>query len=57
MRPDGKGGFNREIIKNYGGTVGSIAYFDFDNDGFMEFFVADYDNNYIDVYQFYSKDV
>lgn len=57
LRPDGQGGFNRDLIKNLGGTVGSIATYDFNNDGFIEFFVANYDNNYIDVYQFYDGPV
>jgi hypothetical protein len=55
MRPDGKGGFTREIIKNLGGTVGSIAVYDFNHDGYLEFFVPNYDGNYIEVYQFYDK--
>jgi hypothetical protein len=55
MRPDGHGNFQREVIKNLGGTVGSIAVYDFDNDGFLEFFVPNYDGNYIEVYQFYSN--
>lgn len=52
MRPNGDGTFKREIIKNLGGTVGSIATYDFDNDGYQEFFVPNYDGNYIEVYTF-----
>lgn len=55
MRPDGNGNFKREIIKNLGGTVGSIAFYDFGNDGYLEFFVPNYDNNFIEVYQFYEQ--
>ena len=55
MRPDGHGNFTREVIKNLGGTVGSITTYDFDNDGYLEFFVPNYDGNYIEVYQFYDK--
>lgn len=54
LRPDGKGSFQREVIKNLGGTVGSLTYFDYNNDGFLEFFVPNYDKNYIEVYEFYQ---
>jgi hypothetical protein len=54
MRPDGKGNFQREVIKNVGGTVGIIATYDFDNDGYLEFLVPNYDQSYIEVYQFYD---
>jgi hypothetical protein len=54
MRPQPDGTYQREIINNLGGTVGSITYYDFDNDGFLEFFVPNYDQNYIQVYQFYQ---
>ena len=50
MTPDGKGNFSREIIKQMQGTVGSLTYYDIDNDGWLEFFVPNYDKNYIDVY-------
>ena len=36
------------------GTVGSLTYYDIDHDGWLEFFVPNYDLNYIDVYQFYD---
>ena len=55
LRPDGHGNFAREVIKNLGGTVGSITTYDFDKDGYLEFFVPNYDGNYIEVYQFYDK--
>ena len=45
------------MIKKLGGTVGSIAYADLDNDGYLEFFVANYDKNYIEVYQFFEESV
>lgn len=50
MRPDGLGGFKRELVKNLGGTVGSITVYDFNNDGFMEFLVPNYDQSYIEVF-------
>lgn len=55
LRPDGQGNFKRELIKNLGGTVGVTTYYDFDNDGFLEFFIPNYDGNYIEVYQFYNS--
>jgi len=57
MRPDGQGGFKREVIKYMGGTVGSIATHDLDGDGYLEFFVPNYDNDYIEVFQFYDGPV
>jgi len=54
MRPNGAGGYTREVIKNLGGTIGSLTFADIDNDGWVEFFVPNYDNNFIEVYQFYS---
>lgn len=54
LRPDGQGGFKRELVNYLGGTVGSIATYDFDGDGYLEFFVPNYDNSYIEVYQFYD---
>ncbi len=53
LRPDGKGSYKRETIKNLGGTVGSLTYYDFNNDGLLEFLVPNYDKNYIEVYEFY----
>jgi hypothetical protein len=54
LRPTGPKTYQRELIKNLNGTVGMIATYDFDNDGFVEFFVPNYDANYIEVYQFYQ---
>lgn len=50
MRPDGQGNFKREVIKNLGGTVGSLTTYDFGNDGYVEFLVPNYDKGYIEVY-------
>jgi hypothetical protein len=52
LRPNGNGSYQREVIKDLGGTVGIIATYDFDNDGYEEFFVPNYDGNYIEVYRF-----
>jgi hypothetical protein len=54
MTPDGSGNYNRETIKSLGGTVGSIGFGDVDNDGWLEFFIPNYDKSYIEVYQFYE---
>lgn len=56
LRPDSTqaGGFRRELVKDLGGTVGSIAVYDFEGDGMPEFLVPNYDQNYIEVYQFYN---
>ena len=54
LRPDGNGNYTRETIKDLGGTVGSLTFSDIDNDGWVEFFIPNYDKNYIEVYQFYD---
>lgn len=41
-----------KVLKNLGGTVGSLVYKDFDNDGYLDFLVPNYDKNYIEVYTF-----
>ena len=48
--------FTLETIKNEGGTVGSLAFADLDQDGWLEFLVPNYDNNYIEIYQFFDAD-
>ena len=48
--------FTMETIKNEGGTVGSLAFADLDGDGWLEFLVPNYDNNYIEIYQFFDAD-
>ncbi len=50
LRPTGAKTYERELIKELNGMVGMIAAYDFDNDGFVEFFVPNYDKNYIEVY-------
>jgi len=52
LRPNSSGSFDRELIKKLGGTVGSITYADTDGDGWLEFFVPNYDSGYIEVYEF-----
>jgi len=49
-------GYQMDLVKNLGGTVGSMAYADLDNDGWLEFFVPNYDKGYIEVYQFFDGD-
>lgn len=46
--------YQRTLIKNLGGTVGSITYADSNNNGFLEFYVPNYDKGYIEVYEFYN---
>ena len=43
-----------ELIKYMGGTVGSLTFKDLDGDGWLEFFIPNYDQNYIEVFQFYD---
>ena len=40
-----------------GGTVGSITTYDFDNDGYLEFFVPNFDGNYMEIYQLHNNTV
>lgn len=56
MRPNANGTFDRQLIKKIGGTVGSITYGDIDGDGWLEFFVPNYDNGYIEVYKFFDSE-
>ena len=50
LRPNGIDSYTLETIKNEGGTVGSLAFADLDGDGWLEFFVPNYDGDYIEVY-------
>jgi hypothetical protein len=56
LRPNADKTFTRELIKNLGGTVGSIAYGDSNKNGWLEFYVPNYDQSYIEVYEFYDSD-
>jgi hypothetical protein len=40
------------VLKDLGGTVGSIGLGDFNNDGWLDFLVPNYDKNYVEVYTF-----
>ena len=46
--------YQRTLIKNLGGTVGSITYGDSNHNGWLEFYVPNYDKNYVEVYEFYD---
>jgi hypothetical protein len=55
LRPNGaQFGYNNEVIKDEGGTVGSLAFEDLDKDGYLELFVPNYDGGYVEVYAFYE---
>ena len=56
MRPKGDLTYEMELIKYEDGTVGSLGYYDLDQDGWLEFFVPNYDGGYVDVYSFYDMD-
>eukprot|EP00347_Sterkiella_histriomuscorum_P005215 403357452 len=49
--------FQRTLIKNLGGTVGSITYGDSNGNGWLEFYVPNYDKSYVEVYEFYDTSV
>ncbi|CDW89829.1 UNKNOWN [Stylonychia lemnae] len=46
--------YQMSLIKNLGGTVGSITFGDSNNNGWLEFYVPNYDKGYIEVYEFYE---
>jgi hypothetical protein len=48
--------YSKELIKNFEGTVGAITTSDVNQNGWMEFYVANYDKGYIEVYEFYDAD-
>jgi hypothetical protein len=50
LRPVGVNQYKLETIKEEGGTVGSIAFADLNGDGWLEFFVPNYDDNYVEVF-------
>jgi hypothetical protein len=50
MRPQGDKTYTRETVLDLKGTVGSIASADIDGDGFLEFFVPNYDAGYIEIF-------
>jgi len=54
LRPIDTNLYNLETIKYEGGTVGSIAFADLNGDGWLEFFVPNYDDSYIEIFQFYD---
>lgn len=54
LRPTGNLTYEKETIINTGGTVGSITYADLNGNGFLEFFVPNYDKGYIEVFEFYD---
>lgn len=55
LSPNSAGAYDRVVIKNLGGTVGSLTFYDFNNDGWLEFLVPNYDGGYIEVFTFLSN--
>jgi len=49
---DSKFEYTRALIKNEGGTVGSLTFSDFDANGWQEMWVPNYDKSYIEVFLF-----
>ncbi len=52
LRPNSNLTYTQELIKNLGGTVGSITFGDLDGDGLVEFVVPNYDKGYVELYSF-----
>jgi hypothetical protein len=48
--------YQKELIKNFEGTVGAITTSDVNENGWLEFYVANYDKNYVEVFEFYDAD-
>lgn len=50
--------YEREVIRDFGGTIGAITVSDVSqaNGQWLQFFVANYDKNYIEVFEFYDRD-
>lgn len=46
--------YQMTLIENLGGTVGSITYGDSNKNGWLEFYVPNYDKSYVEVYEFYD---
>lgn len=44
--------YTRSVIKNEKGTVGALTFSDFDNDGWQEMWVPNYDSGYMEVFLF-----
>lgn len=51
---NGEEEYQRSLIENLGGTVGSITYGDSNNNGWLEFYVPNYDKSYVEVFEFYD---
>ena len=58
LRPTGdpENIYSKELIKNFEGTVGAITTSDVNQNGWMEFYVANYDKGYVEVFEFYDAD-
>ncbi len=49
--------YQREVIRNFEGTIGAITTSDVNQNGWLEFYVANYDKNYIEIFEFFDGDV
>lgn len=50
--PDPEVLYQREVIRDFGGTVGAITFSDVsqNNGNWIQFYVANYDKNYVEVF-------
>lgn len=48
--------WERDLIKDMGGTVGALTFADLDNDGWNELWVPNYDDGKIEVFKFHAID-
>lgn len=46
--------WQRDTIKEMGGTVGALTFDDLDSDGWNELWVPDYDSSVIEVFKFHA---
>ena len=44
--------YQKDLIKNEGGTVGALAFSDLDNNGWKEMWVPNYDGSYVELFKF-----
>merc|ERR1711957_116154 len=55
MTHTGKLTYDRDLIKDFGGTVGAITWADIDNDGWNEVFIPNYDKSYVEIFKVSAK--
>ena len=52
LKPKESYKYEKSVIRNVGGTCGSLAFEDVDNDGWKEIFIPNYDSGEVFVYKF-----